>query len=1668
MLGKKTSRKTYCSPIQEPCVSPKGIQEKVCISLHTTSQREVSVTQKSVIEALVQEGLQLLASGMPVVRCTLSSEERLYVQCITESAPDALHGPSDLLSSWLPPGVSLSTLFIQRSIFSIDILQNHSFLFIDIEADLKGQNPSNNLAGHIVFLERQIELTLRLPTVCQQMIIAVATPHTCSILFRQELLHWLTRYPPRNPADTLSELQRILLTTDAEFKGIRTPSHLLKLVNSHLHLKRKLFSNSLSDRSEKQLFYRLFHSKLQVPFGTKDVICLAISLQSLSAYERFDDRHILLACQQCLPSLDVVPQSFYVYSNPQESTLSLYIEVEKRDGSLPTLEEMKTLKRELGSELISSIEQVSSRIDIPQNEEDLLRNLLLLNQRVKTPKDPPQVIVQFHGQTDNSLDFHVTLVRSTKENGEDIPLPTVDAVNITRCVLLRSSIVDRVRSNLVKQGLMFLVECSKERFFRRDRSVDFLKARESVVHCIESAYGQVRDLNGGLVYQHHQLLASIQPLLTKEESKDIPLIEGIFHSLSPTVMKAVLGPEHIVTVFRQLLILRADFRQKVACPFLVEEYAKEIFIGFLYPETFVNEDLFQAIPHFHLEENEFALCRVTAEGRWFCFVICLCQEATKRQQLVLWLQERLNRKMRVKSSRSLRMSLPRPTCVLDPRIGADRTSGAVIKMLYEGLMRLDPSETPSLAAAEEVLISDNGKTYTFKLRQSSWSNGQPVTAHDFEYAWKKILDPCFNTYLDFLFYPILNARLVKAGRLLADDLGVHAVNDHKLVVELEKPFPHFLELCTLWIFSPLCKDIDNTYPGWAYYGNKNYVCNGPFTLKQVSHTGDIHLEKNARYWDRDRVFLEKIDISIIEDPKKALQMFSNGELDWVGDPLSEVPLIDIKENRHKIYSQKMSGVQCYMLNVHHPLFRSVKIRHAFSQAIHRKDLISQLLYGDERPAHSVLASSISLLSYHEPLPFDLDNARNMFQEGLTEQGLSISHLKPLKIVIYNQEPYKSVTKYIARAWEKAFGISIIIEPCSWTDFVENFSSLSYGILGTNWYSWYRDPCCTLRTFSDAGNHFNSSRFSSETIRELLDRAELEQNTHARNEYLREAELQLLDELPVIPIYECTCRYMKSDNVENLYISPLGNVEFKWATFEKNSLPAEPAEKVLAHPQQEVKLYLQAEPLSLDPRIGGDRQSQTVIRELFEGLTRIGKDGRVELALAKSLSVSSDGRLYTFRLHPSKWSNGMELTAEDFVWAWKSALDPSFPSKHYYGFFPIKNAKAARKEECSLDDVGVKAIDPHTLEVTLEVPALYFLELLSNPLFSPICKDHVERSTTWAQKTHPHFVSNGPFLIKERLSRSHILLERNPLYWHPEKARSERLSFAIIDDPQTAYDCFQSGKLDWYGDPFGNMSLPHVDALERQGLLIKKQTGAAFWINCRTDVPHLSSPKIRKAIASAIHRKEICDTLLNNSASPAFSLLPQSMTLLQTPPFEEDPESARRLFAEGLHDLGYTKESYPPIVITHWSDPTIKAIVHTIQQQLQHVFGIRIEVAFYDWKDYMNKLGTGDYQLQSFVWFPWFDDPMYNLQYVKYKNTGLSRTGWERSEYINLLNLADTAQSPALRNTYLQKAEAFVMNELPVIPIFYKTHAYAKSPHLSGETLSTAGALEIKWLECVAS
>ncbi len=500
----------------------------------------------------------------------------------------------------------------------------------------------------------------------------------------------------------------------------------------------------------------------------------------------------------------------------------------------------------------------------------------------------------------------------------------------------------------------------------------------------------------------------------------------------------------------------------------------------------------------------------------------------------------------------------------------------------------------------------------------------------------------------------------------------------------------------------------------------------------------------------------------------------------------------------------------------------------------------------------------------------------------------------------------------------------------------------------------------------------------------------------------------------------------------------------------------------AQPEQKtVRLYLQSEPYSMDPRKAGNRFSQVVLRELFEGLMRIDGQGRPSFAAAKSYEVSEDKCTYRFHLRPASWSNGMPITAHDFAYSWLSNLYPDSPTAYSYAFYCIKNARAAHVGEVKIEEVCIKAENDTTLVVTLEHPAPYFIELTSNPLYSPVCKAIVEKNPDWNNEAGPNFVCNGPFVLSSWKHRSELELLKNERYWDSEAVSVHRMTFPIIEDPLTALNMYETGELDWVGDPFGSLPLEAIPRLKEKNKLELRQIGSVSWLEVNVEHPLLKSSKVRRAFAMAVNRHELVEHLLQCGERPAFSLLPETLTFMQQPFFtDHDLLQAHALFNEGMQELNLVKEAIPPINLCHSSDPRDKSIAEAVQQQWSQAFGVKVVLSAADWNAHLTRVAAGEFDVASLTWYTFYHDPIYNLESFKYA-ASFNGTHWEHPHYIDLLNKSDAEVDERVRDEFLSKAEQFLMDEMPVIPICHNTFKFCKNQKIYGETLSPIGMFELK-------
>jgi oligopeptide transport system substrate-binding protein len=297
-------------------------------------------------------------------------------------------------------------------------------------------------------------------------------------------------------------------------------------------------------------------------------------------------------------------------------------------------------------------------------------------------------------------------------------------------------------------------------------------------------------------------------------------------------------------------------------------------------------------------------------------------------------------------------------------------------------------------------------------------------------------------------------------------------------------------------------------------------------------------------------------MSIVEDPFSVLNSYRRKELDWMGQPFSELPLEGIEQLKEErlLHTQEVAGVFLYHFNVERPPFQSIKIRQAFAYALDKQKLIDEVLKGGERQAKSLLPPWLSLLDDQEFSKPQLLVARALFEEGLEEIGLSREELPPIILSYGGIEGQLAQAQAVQRQWEEAFGISVKLEAFEWNVYLAEAMQRRYQITGLLWYSWYNDPMYNLEPLKYRSNSFNYSQWEHPHYRELLDMADQESDQKKRLLLLKQAEEIVLDHSAVVPVYVINFKYVKQPELQGVYISQLGLVDFRWAHL---SAPQEP-------------------------------------------------------------------------------------------------------------------------------------------------------------------------------------------------------------------------------------------------------------------------------------------------------------------------------------------------------------------------------------------------------------------------------------------------------------------------------------------------------------------------------
>ena len=500
---------------------------------------------------------------------------------------------------------------------------------------------------------------------------------------------------------------------------------------------------------------------------------------------------------------------------------------------------------------------------------------------------------------------------------------------------------------------------------------------------------------------------------------------------------------------------------------------------------------------------------------------------------------------------TVRYALESEPSTLDPAKSTALTESNVELALFEGLTRLDEHEQPQPAAAKSWDISPDGTEYTFHLRDNLlWNDGTPLTAHDFEYAWKRVLDPQTASENAYMMYPLNNGEAFFKQEVSADQVGVKALDDKTLYVKLKAPITYFLNLTAFHAYYPVPRHIVEKDPEiWA--ANDKIISNGPFILTHWIHSNQLQFVKNDKYWDKDKVKLENMQWPISESQSTRVSMVESGQANiTVEPPISEQERLT-KEGLFKM--SPYLGSYYYSFNTQKAPFDNPLVRKAFSMAVDREKLVNNVIKGGKEPAYAWvppgLNNPITKQDFRREggnlVEYNPQKARELLSEAGYPNG---EGLPPITILYNTNEMHKAVAEVIQAMWKENLNVNVELLNQESKVYLDARNTGNFQVARASWIGDYADPMTFMDVYLDENN---DGQYHNPLYNDLVRKAQNTNNQEIRMQAMHEAEKILMDDAVVLPIYYTTQPYIAQPYVKNYRWSILGTIDFKEAYIENS-------------------------------------------------------------------------------------------------------------------------------------------------------------------------------------------------------------------------------------------------------------------------------------------------------------------------------------------------------------------------------------------------------------------------------------------------------------------------------------------------------------------------------------
>ena len=509
-------------------------------------------------------------------------------------------------------------------------------------------------------------------------------------------------------------------------------------------------------------------------------------------------------------------------------------------------------------------------------------------------------------------------------------------------------------------------------------------------------------------------------------------------------------------------------------------------------------------------------------------------------------------------------------------------------------------------------------------------------------------------------------------------------------------------------------------------------------------------------------------------------------------------------------------------------------------------------------------------------------------------------------------------------------------------------------------------------------------------------------------------------------------------------------------------------KEILHKQNQIVVSMGSEPNTIDPTLNDMGAVSTYIIHSFESLTKIDSNNNIKPGISESWSISDDKLTYTFYLRTNaKWSDKKPVTAYDFQYSWRRAVDTNVKAPYSYIMDIIKNAKKINLGLIDKTNLAIKVIDDYVLEVTLENPESYFLELIAfTSIFAPLREDIINKyGNEWTLKPET-YICNGQYKMAKINRGKEIIYEENPYYYDKNEIVAKKIKFVSTSDVNFVINDIKNDKMH-----FSAIDLPNddIEILQNNGYIILNNCIGTYYLELNITNNFLKDKRVRQALSLAIDRNYLVEKIVKPKAVAAGAFVPpvvkgieksfreESSNFINIYEYEKNILKARKL----MQEAGYPNGKNFPILVLNVSYGTFHNIGVAIQQMWKNALNIYIKLKLEEFPNTLISLNKKDYQMARMGWTGDYYDPMTMLD-IMISHSRVNHSSFSNEKYDALIYEAKSSKNNNLRMNNMREAESILLDEMPIIPLYYKTDSLIVNPKLKNVIITALGRYKFNY------